>query len=105
MSAHHAIRLPCLQFVCAAAMVEARYGTGLELTGSLEAQGISFPGQPREPLADTRTAAMIARGALHHRPLRAALTQLFSYQRPVFGRIGPDPHCPSFGSVASRFRL
>jgi DNA polymerase III epsilon subunit-like protein len=60
MSARHAIRLPRLQFVCAAAMVEARYGTGLDLTESLGALGISFPGHPHDPLADARAAAMIA---------------------------------------------
>jgi DNA polymerase III epsilon subunit-like protein len=60
MSAHHRIRLPRLRFVCAAAMMEERYGSRLDLSACLGVLGLPFPGRPHEPLADARAAALIA---------------------------------------------
>jgi DNA polymerase III epsilon subunit-like protein len=60
MSAHHKIRLPRLRFVCAAAMMEERYGSRLDLSAYLGVLGVPFPGRPHEPLSDARAAALIA---------------------------------------------
>lgn len=60
MSARHNIRLPALRFVCAAQMVAGQYGRAGSLAESIKALGLSFPGQPHEPLADARAAAMVA---------------------------------------------
>ena len=60
MCARHGLRLPRLHFVCAAAMMETRYGCRLNLSESLLVLGVPFPGRPHEPLADARAAAMIA---------------------------------------------
>ena len=60
MSAHHRIRLPRLRFVCAAAMMEERYGSKLDLGACLNVLGLPFPGRPHEPLADARAAALVA---------------------------------------------
>lgn len=60
MSARFGIRLPRLRFVCAAEMMTRRHGSCGRLRESIEALGLTFPGQPHEPLADARAAAMLA---------------------------------------------
>jgi DNA polymerase-3 subunit epsilon len=60
MSGRYGVRLPQVQFVCAAEMMEVRYGRRLSLKESLEVLGIPFPGRPHDPLADARAAAAIA---------------------------------------------
>jgi DNA polymerase III subunit epsilon len=60
MSGRHGVRLPRLQFVCAAEMMKARYGCQLSLRASLQVLGLPFPGRPHDPLADARAAAAIA---------------------------------------------
>jgi DNA polymerase-3 subunit epsilon len=59
MSGRYGVRLPRLQFVCAAEMMKARYGCQLDLSASLRVLGIPFPGRPHDPLADARAAAAI----------------------------------------------
>ena len=60
MAARHGLRLPRLQFLCAAAMMETRYGRRFDLSASLDYLGLPFPGHPHDPLADARAAALIA---------------------------------------------
>jgi DNA polymerase III epsilon subunit-like protein len=60
MSARHGVRLPRLEFVCAAEIMKTRYGCHLDLRGSLELLGIPFPGRPHDALSDARAAAAIA---------------------------------------------
>jgi DNA polymerase III epsilon subunit-like protein len=71
MSARHGVRLPRLQFVCAAEMIEARYGLRASLSTSLEALGLQFPGSPHDPLADARAGAMVALACLAPSPTPA----------------------------------
>lgn len=60
MSGRHGVRLPRLQFFCAAEMMKSRYGCQLNLRSSLQVLGLPFPGRPHDPLADARAAAAIA---------------------------------------------
>jgi DNA polymerase III epsilon subunit-like protein len=60
MCGRHGLRLPRLQFACAAAMIDARWPGHLNLQESLAALGLPFPGIPHDPLADARGAAAIA---------------------------------------------
>jgi DNA polymerase III epsilon subunit-like protein len=60
MSGRYGVRLPRLQFVCAAEMMQVRNGRRLSLKECLELLGIPFPGRPHDPLADARAAAAIA---------------------------------------------
>lgn len=60
MSGRHGVRLPRLHFRCAAEMMRVRHGSQLDLSASLQALGVPFPGRPHDPLADARAAAAIA---------------------------------------------
>ena len=60
MCARHGIRLPRLQFVCAAQLFQEATGrVPRDLASSLAAVDLTFPGQPHEPLADARAAAAL----------------------------------------------
>jgi DNA polymerase III epsilon subunit-like protein len=59
MCALYGIRMPRLQFVCAAEIAHLRLGRNLSLHASLLALGIPFPGRPHDPLADARAAAAL----------------------------------------------
>ena len=60
MCARHGLRPPRLRFACAAEMIEARCGHGLDLRSALEVLGLPFPGCPHDPLSDARAAGAIA---------------------------------------------
>ncbi|TMQ70503.1 MAG: hypothetical protein E6K81_12485 [Candidatus Eisenbacteria bacterium] len=81
MSGRHGVRLPRLQFVCAAEMMKARYGCELNLRASLEVLGLPFPGRPHEPLADARAAAAIAVACSRGPPARSRCAIQFSQSR------------------------
>ena len=59
-SAQYGIRLPRLNFVCAAQLAREHLGLRHSLFDALVALGIPFPGRPHEPLADARAAALLA---------------------------------------------
>jgi len=60
MCALHQLRVPHVRFVCAADMFRARHHRRLNLQDSLDFLSLPFPGQPHDPLADARAAALIA---------------------------------------------
>jgi DNA polymerase-3 subunit epsilon len=60
MCARHAVRMPRLRFVCAAAMYQSRFGRSVCLTAALQHMDVPFPGRPHDPLADARAAAALA---------------------------------------------
>jgi len=64
MAAHYNLRLPRLRFVCAAKMIEERYGVRGSLRDAVQTLGRSFPGQPHDPLADARAAALVAQACM-----------------------------------------
>jgi len=59
MCAKHGIRLPRLQFTCAAEMFQARVGRSMVLSEALNTLSIAFPGRPHDPLSDARAAALL----------------------------------------------
>ncbi len=72
MAARHGMRLPRLRFICAAELAAAASGAEsdnprVSLRESIESLGLSFPGQPHDPLADARAAAMLALASARHR--------------------------------------
>lgn len=60
MCARHAVRIPRLRFVCAAAMYQTRFGRSVPLIAALRQVDLPFPGRPHDPLADARAAAALA---------------------------------------------
>ena len=70
MSARHGIRMPRMEFVCAAEMLEHHCGLRLGLEESLMALALPFPGRPHEPLADARAAALVVRHSARSQLLR-----------------------------------
>lgn len=64
MSARCGVRLPRLRFVCAAELLERRFGRQPDLSAALEILGRPFPGRPHDPLADARAAGLIALACL-----------------------------------------
>ena len=60
MCGRHGVVLPRLRFVCAAKMMKARFGCDLGLAETLRRLDVPFPGQPHDPLADARAAAIVA---------------------------------------------
>lgn len=59
MCARHAVRMPRVRFVCAAAMYEERFGRSVSLCAALRQVDLPFPGRPHDPLADARAAAAL----------------------------------------------
>jgi DNA polymerase-3 subunit epsilon len=71
MCASHSVRVPPLHFVCAAQLVEGRFGRTLDLREALQALGLPFPGRHHDPLADARAAAAVAIACTQLPPARA----------------------------------
>lgn len=59
MCASHSLRVPRLRFICAAEVIEARFGGTHDLAEALQLLGLPFPGRHHDPLADARAAGAI----------------------------------------------
>lgn len=59
MCARHAVRMPRVRFVCAAAMYRDRFGRSISLSAAMQHLELPFPGRPHDPLADARAAGTL----------------------------------------------
>ena len=60
MCGRHGLRLPRMDFICAAALAEPFVGRSQTLAESLAKMGIPYPGRPHDSLADARAAGSLA---------------------------------------------
>lgn len=94
MCARHAVRMPRVRFVCAAAMYQSHFGRSVSLSAALRQVDLPFPGRPHDPLADARAAAMLML-ALRARPEEGNAIQLSQSSTPAAsGSTADDPARP-----------